>query len=431
MKLNKIIDIIAVIVMGFIFSRLFTVLFNTKPILGVNLIKIDLVFYLFYFLILIRAPRVYFTDTMKLIYLYYAIFFLMRISGYYDVENQWFMEWHYPIFTAILIHNYYVYSRDHRSYARVILATLIIIAITAIVNIYTLIRYPEVARQLFGDESVFGGLEGPIYSIGLGTYAFTSSIPFIIPMLVAFYKVVRDAGLRIAIFLFIVVILISVFMSAITAPILMAALCLLFALAGQRRLGASIFVSTILLLVIAVVPTSVKSDFFYSISDVVTQKDLSRKMKDIGYVIETGIDTSNPLSTVEYRAERIPKNLAAFATNPIFGTGYEVEFHIFWLNRLAQVGLLGTIPFILILYHHMKLCLRRCDNYYRFYILVSVLLFIVLGFMKNTSGRMFYYPLLLIPGMYYLKYLKTDDESDTGYERSSIVAETTSVRENS
>jgi hypothetical protein len=431
MKLNRIIDIIAIIAMGFIFSRLFTVLVNTKPILGFNLIKRDYVFYLFYFLIFIRAPRVYFTDTMKLIYLYYILFFLMRVSGYYDVENQWFMDWHYPVFSAVLIHNYYVYSRDHRSYARVILATLIIIAITAIVNIYVLIRYPEVARQLFGDESVLGGFGGGIYAIGLGTYAFTSSIPFIIPMLVVFYKVVQGTGLRIAIVVFNTIILVSVFMSAITAPILMAALCLLFALAGRKRLGASILVSAALLLLIVVVPTSAKSDFFYSISDLVTQKDLSRKMKDIGYVIETGVDTSNPMSTVEYRAGRIPKNLAAFATNPVFGTGHEVEFHIFWLNRLAQVGLLGTLPLILILFHHMKLCIRRCDPYIRFYMLVSFLLFIVLGFMKNTSGRMFYYPLLLVPGMYYLKYLKRDYKSDANHERSSIVAETTNVGENS
>lgn len=423
MKLNKIIDILAVIVMGFIFSRLFTVLMTTKPILGVNLIKRDYVLYLFYFLIFIRAPQVYFTGTMKLIYLYYVIFFVMRISGYYDVENQWFMAYHYPIFSAVLIHNYYVYSRDQRSYARVILSTLIIIAITAIVNIYVLIRYPEVARQLFGDESVVGGLGGPIYSIGLGTYAFTSSIPFIIPMLVAFYKVVQRTSLRLVIVAFIAVILVSVFMSAITAPILMAALCLLFALAGRKRLGASILASAVLMLVIVIVPTSAKSDFFYSISDVVTQKDLSRKMKDIGYVIETGIDTSNPMSTVEYRARRIPRNLAAFATNPIFGTGYETNAHLFWLNRLAQVGLLGTIPLVLILYRHLRLCLKRCDPYYRFYFWVSCLLFIALGFIKNISGPMFYYLLLLMPGMYYLKYLKNDDESDTGHKSSTIVAE--------
>ena len=75
MKLNKIIDIITIIVMAYIFSRLFSALLTTKPILGVNLIKRELVFYLFYLLIFIRAPRVYFTDTMKLVYLYYIIFF--------------------------------------------------------------------------------------------------------------------------------------------------------------------------------------------------------------------------------------------------------------------------------------------------------------------------------------------------------------------
>lgn len=430
MKLNKIIDIITIIVMAYIFSRLFSALLTTKPILGVNLIKRELVFYLFYLLIFIRAPRVYFTDTMKLVYLYYIIFFLMRISGYYDIESQWFMEWHYPVFSAILIHNYYVYSRDHRSYARVILAALIIIAITAIVNIYVLFRYPEVARKLFGEQSVFDTLGGPIYFVGLATYAFTSGVPFIIPMLVAFYRIART-GLRIVIVIFVAVILISVFMSALTAPILIAAFCLLFALAGRKRLGASVIVSAILLLFIAIVPTSAKSNFFYSLSDMITQKDLSTKMRDIGYVMETGIDTSNPLSTVERRAARMPLIIQAFARNPIFGTGREIDSHLFWPNRLAQVGLMGTIPLILILYHHMKLCLRRCDNYYRFYVIVSSLLFIIMGFIKNTSGPMFYYLLLLVPGMYYLKYLKSDDESNVSHVRNTIVDENVNARTDS
>lgn len=419
MKLNKVIDILAIIVMGYIFSTVFSYLFTTKHIIGVNLIKRDLVFYLFYFLIFIRAPRVYFTDTMKLVYLYYIIFFIMRFSGYYDTQNQWFMAYHYPVFSSILIHNYYVYSRDHHSYAKVILAALIFIAITALFNIYVLIRYPEAARQLFGEDTLLHSIGG-IYQAGLGGYGFISAVPFVIPMLVAINKSSGSPRVRAIIFAFISTILVSVFMSAITAPILMAAICILFALAGQKRFGASIFVSMLLLMAILFVPTSVKSDFFYSISDAIIQKDLSMKMRDIGYVIETGIDTSNPLSTVESRAARIPQNLKAFASNPLFGIGHETDSHIFWLNMLAQVGLFGTVPLVLILYHHLKLCLRRCDNYYRFYILVSVFLFIALGFMKNIVGNMFYYPLLLIPGMYYLKYLKKENVSEVKEGNISI-----------
>lgn len=405
MKLSKLIDILAIMVMGFLFSGLFAYFFTTKSFLGFNLLRRDLIFFLFYLLIFIRSPQVYFSDTMKLIYLYYAIFYLMRISGHYDIDNQWFMAYHYPVFSAILIHNYYVDSKDYHSYAKVVLAALIFVGISAISNIYTLIRYPEAARQLFGESSVLYTYGSLIFA-SIGRYGFVSAVPFIIPMLVAFHKSSGKTSLRLVITVYILVILISLFLSSLTAPILIAALCLLFSLSGQRRFKASILVSTILLAIIAAVPTHIKSDFFYSISEMVTQKDLSMKMRDIGYVIETGIDVSNPLSSVEERAVRIPENLKAFASNPLFGTGYEVNSHIFWLNRLAQVGLFGTVPLVLILYHHLKLCLRRCDNYYRFYILVSFLLFMVSGFMKNIVGDMFYYLLLLVPGMYYLRYLK-------------------------
>ena len=52
MKLNKTIDILAIIVMGLIFSRLFTVLFTTKPILGLTLSKETTCFISFIFLYL-------------------------------------------------------------------------------------------------------------------------------------------------------------------------------------------------------------------------------------------------------------------------------------------------------------------------------------------------------------------------------------------
>ena len=239
----------------------------------------------------------------------------MRISGYYDIESQWFMEWHYPV-SAILIHNYYVYSRDHRSYARVILAALIIIAITAIVNIYVLFRYPEVARQLFGEQSVFDTL-GPIYFVGLATYAFTSGVPFIIPMLVAFYRIART-GLRIVIVILLQLFLYQFYVSSNCSYF---DCSFLFAFCSRRSKETWCFCyrvgnSTV---VYSYCSYLSKKQFLLLTVGYDYPKDLSTKMRDIGYVMETGIDTSNPLSTVEGRAARMPLIIQAFARNPIFG----------------------------------------------------------------------------------------------------------------
>ena len=87
MKLSKLIDILAIMVMGFLFSGLFAYFFTTKSFLGFNLLRRDLIFFLFYLLIFIRSPQVYFSDTMKLIYLYYAIFYLMH-QYHYDIDNS-------------------------------------------------------------------------------------------------------------------------------------------------------------------------------------------------------------------------------------------------------------------------------------------------------------------------------------------------------
>ena len=44
---------------------------------------------------------------------------------------------------------------------------------------------------------------------------------------------------------------------------------------------------------------------------------------------------------------------------------------------------------------------------------------------------MFYYLLLLVPGMYYLKYLKSDDESNVSHVRNTIVDENVNARTDS
>lgn len=411
MRLKTIINVLVILFMGHLFFSVMGVVFNTRFILGLNILRFQYLRYIIPILIFMVSPRTYLSRTMKMIYAFYAIYGLMWASGYYDVESQYFMSHHFSMFCAILIHNYYVDNKEYRGYAKVILATLIFVVASAILNIYQLYRFPEAARSQFlgvtGSESNVA-LSQFYASIGVAHYHYISAVPFVIPIIVYYLKNQKNGFNKMLLFLSIVMVSYSTFVSAITAPILMAALCLLFSIQGKSRFKASMYSTIILALVIAIIPTNIKAQFFFSVSDVVPNKDLSMKFSDLGLAIETGIDISAPETSIEYRAERIPRNIEDFMRNPILGTGFEQNAHIFWLNLLAQFGLIGTIPFILILYRHLKLSMQDYELNYRFYYLVSIGLFVALGFMKSITAPMMFYLLMLIPGLYYLRYIKRE-----------------------
>ena len=84
------------------------------------------------------------------------------------------------------------------------------------------------------------------------------------------------------------------------------------------------------------------------------------------------------------------------------GGGVE-NAHLNWLNKLSLFGLVGTIPFFIIVFYQIKISTKLLPENYKFYYLSSIFSYFALGLMKYLGQREpIYMILLIVPSMYFL-----------------------------
>jgi O-antigen ligase len=130
---------------------------------------------------------------------------------------------------------------------------------------------------------------------------------------------------------------------------------------------------------------------------------LQERLYDLSIAINQGFGSTD--THTGRRAARLPFLINEFSKSPIIGGG-ESTGHVFWLDRLSMYGLIGIIPWILIITYQIKFNLKNLNKEFKFYYLISIIAFIALGFMKNMSGKEIFMSIfLIIPGLNYLDYL--------------------------
>ena len=77
--------------------------------------------------------------------------------------------------------------------------------------------------------------------------------------------------------------------------------------------------------------------------------------------------------------------------------------HLYWMNKLAVTGLFGFIPFVMILIGIVKFFKNLIQRDYLYYYIISFLSIVLLGLMKNVTGREVWFTFfVIIPGINYL-----------------------------
>lgn len=356
-------------------------------------------------LILFR-PKVLFTSSLKLIYFYalfYGLMFLTFWSGRVDVNfvriNSEILE----MFTAISIYIYFIESKDFEGLALVIKYSIIFIVISCITSINGLLIYPFAARELAGTLAEEGFTQTIIMygKLGIGQYAFFAGITFLIPVII--YQIKYGMISRIQKNLLILItatIFISLVMSQYFANLIISIIVAVFALLGKNKLKTSLVISFFLIIIIFIVPIQIYIKLFNSMIGIFDLKELNDKLTDLVLVI-SGAGYGN--TGFDYRAERFPVLFDSFLSNPLIGGGVD-NAHLHWMNKLSVFGILGIIPFVLILYNQLKLNSKILSQEYFYYYLLAFISFIALGTVKSLIGRdVDYLIFLIVPGIYFLK----------------------------
>lgn len=415
MRIDKLTDFVMIVFMSILFLPVFYLNFNTKRYIGYNIIGFNSVFFALHMLIIVRKPVVFVSRPMLYVYLYYFVFFVYGLSGSFDTSNMWF--WHYqkPVYISTLIYTYYYYRNDYRGFAKIVAWALAFITFSAALNIIQLHRYPDAARFMFMGARSEGyiALEEFYARIGVAGYLFTNGVTYLVPVAIGLFKyghskLVSNFGL-----VFAILISYSVLLSSITAPILVVAIGILVSLMGRLRLKASLIILLFAATMMMAVPKTFYANMFYYASYSVKSRDVAIRLRDIGTSIESGIDVNDPETSMDNRAERIPRNISRFLESPLVGNapekvGDEQNFHTFWFYYFAQFGLVGGMPLMIALFSNIRRNLPLIGGEFQFYYLTSVLMFFILGILKGFANNMMIYFMIITPGICLLEKLKRE-----------------------
>jgi hypothetical protein len=381
--------------------------------IGVNMTWVILWFISLIFL----APRTI-SDKFFLYVLFFSIIFVFLLLNTLWIDVR---EWDkkmdkdtlLSILVSISLFAYFKISRDFDGLALLVKWTLVFIAITAILSVYSATIDPMYARSLTG--GVYTATEAKAFGkFGGGAYGFAGALVFLFPMIIYYYR--NNSKIPFSkplILIFGILCFVALLKIQIFANIIISVLAIIFSLFGSRRIRRSLIYVGIILSLLILTPKNVYSDLLIGASRYFKpESDVYYKLNDMAAFVKLG-EVSAETAAGE-RVERYPLLWEGFKANPLTGFNnsnstlhIEPGGHLYWMNKLTVYGILGFIPFILIFYFYIRRVIKQFDPEFTFYFLLSVFSGIGLGLMKNLAGTDFWYMFFfIIPSMYYLPLLK-------------------------
>jgi len=308
---------------------------------------------------------------------------------------------------------YFKYTKDYKGLAILLNWVILFIIITSILSIYATQINPLYARHITG-----GRIDGNQYMffkrIGAGGYSFAASLIAFIPIGIYYYKNKLDSiYLKKSILLFIILLVITIFQLKFFANILMVSIGVIYAVLGDKNLKKTVFIGIVFFIMVLIIPKEYYFNFFYKMaSNFETESFFNDRFNDLGEYIEFGGELKG--SELGVRASRYPLLFNAFVKKPITGFAsikspedISMGGHLYWMNKLTVLGLIGFIPYIIFHVFFIRSSLKNFDKEFAYYYLLSTFLLLGLGLLKALVGVVFWYVyFFIIPSMYYIRHLK-------------------------
>ncbi len=396
------------------------------PILKYNLppiVRSHHIWTLLWFISLfIFYPKIFGNNLLKFVLACGAVMLLLLNSIWIDIGElnpKRIINEFYQVTVAISVIVYFRMRGDYKGLANLTKWALFFLFITAILSFTTFLINPTYARDLIGVSSVGTNYEAEMIrsyaKYGGGGYSFASALVCMFPVLIYFYKNPTQSYFnKNKLMIIIIVFLVALFVMQLFANILLAITVIALSWLGVSKAKPGFILLLLFTSLFLLIPSHIYIALLQSIGALFkTESELYFKFNDMATFISYGGSFEG--TGIGGRAERYSLLWDLFLRNPVFGhsvggAGYKNWFggaHLYWMNKLAVYGLLGTIPFLIIIYKSIKMNLRFFNNEFVYYFLLSMFSIIALGAMKLLVGRELWYTFFIIlPGMYYLPLLK-------------------------
>lgn len=261
--------------------------------------------------------------------------------------------------------------------------------------------YPGIMRYMSGVDNMAERIDvlRPFQRLGISDYAMPHALPVLIPGLV--YGVRNTEGFyKKACIVLIVTSFVLAYVSNSSTALIMTVIVFVFSMLINPRTSSkniiALFVSFLILTPI-LTNKDVQVGFLEGLNSIVPEDaNIHRKIYDI----EDSIIYGEAEGSVENRTIKYDLTKNEFIKHPLLGTSEAVGGHSSILDRLATLGILGMIPFVLFLVLFSKSVLRSLPQDRHFYYLLGLFSAIMMLTAKSAMNwAMWLCVLFLLPGI--------------------------------
>lgn len=377
------------------FFRIFSVLTMAQfflPIVFENLFfPLDRKY--FYFLgwvtaLLFFHPRIFNTLRFLPIYFFATWYFVFIYLGIFKVDFNWIRGEIEALFFAVIMLQYFLLSKDFKWLNILMLITFGFIVITIFTTLVGLQSYPTASRNLGGSLGTRGEFDLIDFyrSIGIAGYDFFYGLAFAMPTLVAFFKLKTITTKKRLGFVFLIMFSIfSILKSQFTTAFLFAVIGSVIAFWTDEKIRPALVRLIAILLIIVFFPKDLMGDLIYSFSRILDEGVIQSRLTDLSVTLTHGLGDQG--THIDRRYDRIPILLENFFQSPLIGGGVALG-HNWLLDRLSMFGLLGVLPWFLLLWFLTKNNLRLFDAKTKIYYLITIVLWVAMGLIKNMGQQL-------------------------------------------
>jgi len=279
-------------------------------------------------------PNIFHKNSVRFVYFLFLITVVFYYSGYYEYHFELSREFFrriLPFFLAAILIEFIIISANEKIINKLGEFALYIFIINAILSIIAEQAYPGATRNDLRD-----------FPFWVQTYSFgiVYAVPFVIGIFISLYN-----GKKWKFFLILSILTLSVIMTGFFTATIFTLAIITIGLMIKWQIK-KIFYLTFLLIGIFIT-LNFKNEILEFISTL--NPMFESKVADLNQIISKSSDLREGLSIL--RAGVYEKSLYSFLNNLFLGVGKldQVGGHSFWLDNLANFGILGTLPYILVL----------------------------------------------------------------------------------
>ncbi len=318
----------------------------------------------------------------------------------------------YSIFIFAVILFYYYRRKDYKGLASVGKLGFYFVLITIIMTNIALFFDPMTVRQSASPGN-YTHFQAWLFNItGAASYGYAQALCCLIPVLVYYIKSGKKMIFhRKGLILVLVLILVTLVRSKVFANVLVAFVITIFSLAGARSFRKSIVIVVAITIIFLIIPTHSYVDMLLGLSSHFDKNSIMyNKLTDAAqFVQDFQLDWTTGAGG---RMGRYPFLFEELKISPLLGAASDSRrfisyprgawTHLYWMYRLALWGVPGFLFFVFVLFQIVKAVAFVFDTQSKFYYLLCVGAFVLLGLMKNIAGREpFLMLLVIIPGLYF------------------------------